>query len=73
MTTEYKLYFFRAPNLRKKTLINYYLWFSTALIYYGLTLNSNSLGASLFAYFSIGKVREGDPLGYFLSMFIPQS
>ena len=44
------------PNLRKKTLICYYLWFSTALIYYGLTLNSNTLGTDLFLTFSIGKV-----------------
>ena len=44
------------PNLRKKTLICYYLWFSTALIYYGLTLNSNTLGTELFTTFSIGKV-----------------
>ncbi len=25
------------------------------MIYYGLTLNSNDFGASLFVYFSIGK------------------
>lgn len=47
---------FKWPNLRKKTLICYYLWFSTALIYYGLTLNSNTLGTDLFLTFSIGKV-----------------
>ena len=47
---------FMWPNLRKKTLICYYLWFSTALIYYGLTLNSNTLGTELFTTFSIGKV-----------------
>ena len=47
---------FMWPTLRKKTLICYYLWFSTALIYYGLTLNSNTLGTDLFLTFSIGKV-----------------
>jgi hypothetical protein len=41
--------------LRKKTFIVYYLWFATSIVYYGLTLNSNDFGASLFAYFSIGK------------------
>eukprot|EP00091_Calanus_sinicus_P016779 TRINITY_DN36338_c0_g1_i1.p1 TRINITY_DN36338_c0_g1~~TRINITY_DN36338_c0_g1_i1.p1 ORF type:complete len:217 (+),score=39.24 TRINITY_DN36338_c0_g1_i1:243-893(+) len=46
------------PNLRKKTLICYYMWFSTALIYYGLTLNSNTLGTDLFLTFSIGKLLE---------------
>ena len=49
---------FMWPNLRKKTLICYYLWFSTALIYYGLTLNSNTLGTELFTTFSIGKLLE---------------
>ena len=46
---------FKSPNLRKKTVITYYLWFATSLVYYGLTLNSNSDGASLFVYFSVGK------------------
>jgi hypothetical protein len=46
---------FKTPNMRKKTLIQYYLWFATSVIYYGLTLNSNSFGASLFVYFSFGK------------------
>ena len=47
---------FKWPNLRKKALICYWLWFSTGLIYYGLTLNSNTLGTELFTTFSIGKV-----------------
>ena len=38
-----------------QTLIIYFLWFSTSLIYYGLTLNSNDFGASLFVYYSFGK------------------
>ena len=33
------------------------MWFSTATIYYGLTLNSNTLGTDLFTTFSIGKVQ----------------
>ena len=48
---------FLLPNMRKKTLICYYMWFSTATIYYGLTLNSNTLGTDLFTTFSIGKVQ----------------
>jgi hypothetical protein len=35
--------------------IVYYLWFATSIVYYGLTLNSNDFGASLFVYFSVGK------------------
>ena len=49
---------FKWPNLRKKALICYWLWFSTGLIYYGLTLNSNTLGTELFTTFSIGKVKH---------------
>merc|ERR1719186_2371364 len=49
---------FTMPNMRKKTFICYYLWFSTALIYYGLTLNSNTLGTNLFTTFTIGKALE---------------
>ena len=45
---------FKTPNLRKKTLIIYYMWFATSMVYYGLTLNSNKKG-SLFMYFSLGK------------------
>jgi len=52
------LQLFMWPNMRKKTLICYYMWFSTALIYYGLTLNSNSLGTDLFTTFCIGKLLE---------------
>jgi len=49
---------FLLPNMRKKTLICYYMWFSTATIYYGLTLNSNTLGTDLFTTFCIGKLLE---------------
>ena len=45
---------FKTPNLRKKTLIIYYMWFSTSMVYYGLTLNSNSQD-SLFINYSVGK------------------
>ena len=45
---------FKTPNLRKKTLIVYYMWFATACVYYGLTLNSNAKG-SLFTYYCLGK------------------
>lgn len=45
---------FKTPNLRKKTLIIYYMWFATSVVYYGLTLNTNKKG-SLFKYFTLGK------------------
>ena len=48
---------FKTPNLRKKTLIIYFMWFATSLVYYGLTLNSNKKG-SLFIYYSIGKCKK---------------
>ena len=48
---------FKTPNMRKKTVIIYYLWFASTFVYYGLTLNSNSFGASLFVSFMFGKCR----------------
>ena len=46
---------FKTPNMRMKTLIIYYCWFTTAMIYYGLTLNSNNVGGSLFQIYCFGK------------------
>lgn len=34
---------FKTPNLRKKTLIQYFNWFTISLIYYALTLDSGTL------------------------------
>ena len=45
---------FKTPNLRMKTIILYYLWFATSIVYYGLTLNSNNKG-SLMVVFTMGK------------------
>uniref|UniRef100_A0A0K2UKU6 Major facilitator superfamily (MFS) profile domain-containing protein n=1 Tax=Lepeophtheirus salmonis TaxID=72036 RepID=A0A0K2UKU6_LEPSM len=50
---------FKTPNMCCNTLIIYFMWFATSLVYYGLTLNSNdSGGASIFIYFSAGKLIE---------------
>ena len=49
---------FKTPNMRKKTCIIYYLWFASTFVYYGLTLNSNSFGASLFVSFMFGKCKQ---------------
>ena len=46
---------FKTLNLRKNTLLLYYVWFTNFFVYYSLTLNSNNFGASEFTYFSIGK------------------
>ena len=34
---------FRTPNLRKNTLIQYFNWFTVVLVYYGITLNADTL------------------------------
>jgi len=49
---------FKTPNMRMKTLIIYYCWFTTSMIYYGLTLNSNNVGGSLFQIYCFGKGLE---------------
>ncbi|XP_023232364.1 organic cation transporter protein-like [Centruroides sculpturatus] len=42
---------FKTPNLRKKTLILCYAWFSSAFGYYGLSLNANEIGGHPLLYF----------------------
>ncbi|XP_036934312.1 solute carrier family 22 member 13-like isoform X1 [Acanthopagrus latus] len=39
---------FRIPYLRKRTLIMGFNWFSTSLLYYGLTLNTGGFGLNLY-------------------------
>ena len=34
---------FRTKNMLKKTLIQMYVWFTASFVYYGLTLNSDTL------------------------------
>ena len=34
---------FKTPNLRKNTLIQYFNWFTVVLVYYGITLNADTL------------------------------
>ena len=34
---------FKTPNLRRNTLISWFCWFTAAFIYYGLTLNADTL------------------------------
>ena len=51
---------FKTPNLRKVSLIQYFAWFSTSCVYYGLTLNAGTLvpDASLHLNFLIGGLVE---------------
>ncbi|XP_070559976.1 organic cation transporter protein-like [Ptychodera flava] len=37
---------FRYPNIRKKTIISSFLWFSSSLTYYGLVLSATSLAGN---------------------------
>ena len=51
---------FKTRNLRKMTLIQYFIWFGTSCIYYGLTINVGTLvpNASLYINFLIGGLVE---------------
>ena len=49
---------FKTPILRVKTLIVFFNWFAISFAYYGLTLNSASLGGNLLLKFSINGVME---------------
>jgi hypothetical protein len=35
---------FKTPNMRRLTLIIYFIWFVNALVYYGLSLNVGDFG-----------------------------
>lgn len=51
---------FRTLNLRKKTLIQWFLWFTCSFVYYGLVLNTSTLipGGDFHINFFIGGVVE---------------
>lgn len=49
---------FRTPNLRKKTLNVMLAWFANALVYYGLSLGTNSLEGNPFLNMFIMAVVE---------------
>ena len=50
---------FRTPNLRKNTLLQYFNWFTTTFIYYGLTLNLESLiPGNIYVNYAISGVIE---------------
>ncbi|XP_022237085.1 organic cation transporter protein-like isoform X2 [Limulus polyphemus] len=46
------------PNMRKKTLNLYFIWFVLAFVYYGLSLNTNNLGGNPFLNFFIAGAVE---------------
>ncbi|XP_064652632.1 organic cation transporter protein-like [Lineus longissimus] len=39
---------FRTPNLRKRSLLSFYVWFSNSAIYYGLMFSASGFGFSIF-------------------------
>jgi len=39
---------FRTPNMRKKSLVLYVIWFSVYLVYYGLVLNLVNIGGDIY-------------------------
>ncbi|CAH1774990.1 unnamed protein product [Owenia fusiformis] len=49
---------FKTPNLRKRTLILSYVWFSNSLVYYGLSLNTSNLGGNPYVNFFISGAVE---------------
>ena len=48
---------FRTPQLRKRSIIMFYVWFATACGYYGLALNASRLaGNKYLSYFINGAI-----------------
>ncbi|KAF2354797.1 Major facilitator sugar transporter-like [Trinorchestia longiramus] len=48
----------RLPNMRGRCLINFFIWPSVTLVYYGVSLNSVNLGGSVFLNFLLSMVIE---------------
>ena len=49
----------KTPNMRKITLIQWFNWFTVVLVYYGLTLNADSLiPGNVYINFSVGGLIE---------------
>ena len=50
---------FKTSNLRKNTLIQYFNWFTTALVYYGLTFGvDNLIPGNMYLNFSVSGLIE---------------
>ena len=39
---------FRYPNIRKKSLVLYIIWFSVYFVYYGLVMNLSNIGGDIY-------------------------
>ncbi|XP_070532068.1 organic cation transporter protein-like [Ptychodera flava] len=77
---------FRLPNMRKKTLILFYIWLVITLVYYGLAFNTSNLGgndyvncflaaaveipASILSFFIMNIERMGRRWSMFYTMVI---
>ena len=48
---------FKTPNLRKRSIVMFYVWFATACSYYGLALNASRLAGNRYLnYFINGAI-----------------
>nr|XP_006824127.1 PREDICTED: organic cation transporter protein-like [Saccoglossus kowalevskii] len=62
---------FRLPNMRKKCLTLCYLWFTSFLLYYGLSLNTSSLGGNDYVNAFMSAAVEIPST--VLSLFLPET
>ncbi|XP_006812741.1 organic cation transporter protein-like, partial [Saccoglossus kowalevskii] len=61
----------RLPNMRKKSLKLFYIWFTISLVYYGLSLNTSNLGGNDYLNAFVSGAVEVP--AYTLSIFLPES
>ena len=59
---------FRSRHMAAKTLILYVNWFANSFVYYGLTLNTGSLGGSFLVNFVVSGLLEIP--GYGVALFV---
>jgi len=62
---------FKTRNMLKKTLIQMYVWFTASFVYYGLSLNSDTLipGKNIIKHFLLFKISSNGSFTKFLSNF----
>ncbi|CAH1786247.1 unnamed protein product [Owenia fusiformis] len=48
----------RTPNIRKNSLIQFYIWFVTSMVYYGLSLGAGSLSGSPYLNYLLNAAVE---------------
>ncbi|XP_064652870.1 organic cation transporter protein-like [Lineus longissimus] len=59
---------FRTPNMRRRSLVSFYVWFSASAVYYGLMLGDRGFGFSIYA--NVAQSGAAAILAYFVCVIL---